>query len=192
MRNYSQPTFYHFSQDSIDLAKFIQKKIKRNNIRALEIGCGCGVISFELIDYGLDLLSITCIELQPGFEEPFLKNQNDYANDVKVELIVSDFLTYVDTSKYDLIYFNPPYYLRGHGRESQDPNTAICRSIDQEHFKTWLERAFDHLAPHGQLFFCINHTSVEKLQPIIEASLGGKIQNENFGSCIIYYLSGSE
>jgi tRNA1(Val) A37 N6-methylase TrmN6 len=192
VRNYYQPAFYRFSEDSIILAKFIKDNAGKDLCCALEVGAGCGVISFELIDHGVRFASLACLEIQPEFQESFIQNKKQFGSNQQLDFIQSDFLTWQPPSKFDLIYFNPPYYLRGHGIESKNQNTQMCRSIEVDQFRAWLGKARQLLAPKGQLFFCLNEVAAKKLQRIIDEIFNNRSKQVQMDNCIIYYLTDSE
>lgn len=192
MRNYDQPDFYHFSQDSILLAKYIRENYKKNIFNVLEIGTGCGVISFELHDLGIEYNQMTCLESQLDFKPYFDENKKRFCSSADIIFIHQDFLSWQTDSKYDLIYFNPPYFLSGHGKESLDKKRQNCRSISQDDLIQWFQKSLYLLSTKGQLYFCLNSNSLKDLNPIIESIFSDKIRSKQFGNCIIFYLSDFE
>jgi tRNA1(Val) A37 N6-methylase TrmN6 len=125
MNDYSQPSFYHFSEDSLSLVEFILKKVERaKNI--LDFGAGCGVIAFELNDH-MNFELITMIEPQEDFY-PYIKKNASYKNINDYELI--DNLKDLKQD-FDLIVSNPPYFIEEDSRKSLDEKKNRCRQWSQ-------------------------------------------------------------
>ncbi|HAU1291084.1 TPA: SAM-dependent methyltransferase, partial [Legionella pneumophila] len=66
--NYKQPDEYHFSLDSIHLAKFVAKQLKPyrdlGSLRVLDLCAGCGIIGIELSWHLQAIRQIDFIEIQ--------------------------------------------------------------------------------------------------------------------------------
>ena len=189
MRNYSQPDFYHFTQDSIALARFISRKYSQHFKHALELGTGSGVISFELLGLGLVCESLSCIEMQYDFFEHFEFNRLAFAKQSNVKFIHTDFLSWETTQRFDLIFFNPPYYLIGEGLIPKDRRSFHCRFINRDAFVLWLEKSIELLSRDGVLSFCLNQQAFNRLDPIIKKVSKGKFQVESYDNCLVYFFS---
>lgn len=76
--NYKQPDEYHFSLDSIHLAKFVAKQLKPyrdlGSLRVLDLCAGCGVIGIELSWHLQAIRQIDFIEIQDIYTEYFYQN----------------------------------------------------------------------------------------------------------------------
>lgn len=152
MKDYVQPKFYRFNEDSLALSHFIKKNEKgRGSLeRALEIGAGCGVITGELLQ-ALEIQNVLVLEKQGEFM-PFLKeNLKEFH---EVTLLNDDFEQYAPSSPFDLIYFNPPYFFEEDSRPSPDPLTKACRQMKKESFHHWLSQLRGFLKPQGRVYFC--------------------------------------
>lgn len=127
MLKYDQPKFYRFNQDSIELVKFSHATLKDFSIHTvLDIGCGCGFMGIEyglLSDAQVDFLEVQS-EFVPYIEENILK-----FNLTKTNVMNLNILDFNSSKKYDLILFNPPYYVFEKSRKSTNLNKNLCRII---------------------------------------------------------------
>jgi release factor glutamine methyltransferase len=91
---------YEPREDSVLAADYLSKtKVKR----ALEIGCGSGLLSILLAKNGAD---VTAVDINPVAVEATKANAK--ANGTKIEAFVSDLFSKVK-GKFGLIVFNAPY-----------------------------------------------------------------------------------
>ncbi len=125
---------YTFTCDSAILANFIS--LKKNEI-ALEIGCGCGVISI-LLTKKVKFKKIYAIELQPKMAELARRNVKLNGVEDKIEIINDDILLYdryFKKGEFDVVFSNPPYML-----SSGDKNASEVRNIARHDFALPLEK----------------------------------------------------
>ena len=153
MIDYSQPSFYHFSEDSLTLAKFILSLNLTKEISFLEFGSGCGVIGIELAQ-DQPLWQGTLIEVQSEFIGHINSNIATFkVNHLDVKNInVEDFSV---EEQVDLIFFNPPYFLEGAGRTPDNRQKQICRHIGLCDIYNWFLKAQDLLFIGGKLCYCL-------------------------------------
>ncbi len=152
LRDYAQPSFYHFSQDSIELVRFILEDFKNDMPgNFLELFSGCGVITLEL---SKKLKGNWClVEKQEEFRS-FLNRNLSWKNQ-KVEKVYwkdcEDFLK-ENYERFDLIVMNPPYFFKEESRPKNDPKTDICFRISKSKFMNILSMALDSLTETGSLY----------------------------------------
>lgn len=76
--NYQQPDEYHFSLDSIYLARFVATQLKSHtdldSLRILDLCAGCGVIGIELSWHLRAIRQIDFIEIQDIYTDYFYQN----------------------------------------------------------------------------------------------------------------------
>ncbi|NCC69515.1 MAG: methyltransferase domain-containing protein, partial [Clostridia bacterium] len=112
--------------DSVLLADFTNSSGAK---KALDLGCGAGVLSVLLLARSPGL-SMDGIEIQPEAAELCRKNLN--ANGWDSSGIVTgdlrDHRKYFRSGAYDLALCNPPYFPAGGGRPAADPARANARS----------------------------------------------------------------
>lgn len=117
---------YRFSVDAVLLAHFCRPGPRD---RALDLGCGCGVIGLILCHRHQEL-RLTGLELQPALAE--LAGNNARANGFQDRFVVEqgDLRTirqHIRAESYDLALSNPPYHKTGSGRISREDERALAR-----------------------------------------------------------------
>lgn len=156
MDDYSQPDFYHFDEDSINLVKFmssffeVEEDLEEVQGDVLEIGAGCGVISIELHKI-YPIKNLTLVEQEPSFESYISKN---LPKGLKPKIFHKNFLEMNFLSRFDLIYFNPPFFFVEDSRASASSKRDSCRRIKRADWEKWLFDAIEILNDEGRLFFC--------------------------------------
>lgn len=152
MKDYSQPDFYHFNQDSIILVNEVIKRLKSIN-SLLDIGAGCGVLGIE-IARTIVVNRLTLLEAQPDFI-PFLRENVGYFIPHINVSIVNKRIHEMDDSLFDVIVCNPPYYLPGHGIPSKDEKRNIARTFILDSWEILLHKIKSNLSPDGVAFVLI-------------------------------------
>lgn len=170
--DYSQPHFYHFSEDSLHLAKFIIEKEKYIS-HLLDLCAGSGVIGIEVAN-GVDYISkLSFVEIQNDFLPHIEWNlKNKLIKDIPCEIIQNS-LSNVVVEKVDIIAANPPYFKKNSSRLSPNLKKAIARHFvedTQEDFFKFLER---NLSPQGRAYFIVPLNWEKEI-----IRFGGKIEKE--------------
>lgn len=144
-KQYSQPSFYHFSRDSISLANFINKRVLlQNKKNLLEVGAGSGIITCELLRLVEDWQgSLTLLEKQVAFLSHLKDNLEESLNvlNVNYSIYQDDFLSWADNYPFDLIYYNPPYFFSEETRPSPLQEKDLCRRIQKKKLKSWINKS---------------------------------------------------
>ncbi len=156
--NYFQPNFYHFSQDSTLLAKAVVKMMPEllENSWCLDLGSGCGVVGFEIIQRYNKKLNFDFLEIQKEFEEFFYLNLNHFGNKKSnCTFHNSDFRNFNPGKKYSLIVSNPPYFERGKGIYSSDQRKNKCRFFTDGSLRELLIFYKSFLTTDGKGFFLL-------------------------------------
>lgn len=102
-------TVFKVGTDAVLLGAWLQDKIRINNV--LEIGSGTGVISlclfqkhknalYTAIDSNIDAVNFTQINFQKNGMEKYVVSHNNFHNFFENQ-----------TSQFDLIFSNPPYFV---------------------------------------------------------------------------------
>lgn len=154
MTDYLQPDFYRFNQDSLALISFIKEsEVAVESL--LDLGAGCGVIGIELARF-FHPKKLTLVEVQEEYR-PFLKHNKELFLEKAIEtrIFFSSFGSWEEGQKYELITCNPPYYLPGHGEQSQNRQRGIARSFLVDDWKTLLSKIACALSPNGKAYLVV-------------------------------------
>lgn len=175
MRDYSQPDFYHFSEDSTQLAQMAVKLTGQTPInRVLDLCCGCGVVGMEYLLESEKRATLTGVEMQVEFSEHFEENAKRFGLQDRVSFENCDIKIFNPALKYDLILANPPYFLEGSGRASQNLQKQKCRFWSEYEAKSFVKKIGKYLSPRGSAFISLRegpfHPIDESWQLIEETS----------------------
>lgn len=170
MKDYSQPDFYRFNEDSLRLVKWIMQRINSAD-GILDLGAGSGIIGIELANQ-LQPQSLDLLEVQKDFY-PYLKNNlnSQLKIPLKGRIIEDSFGRWIPERVYDLIVCNPPYYLPGHGEKNKDPRKECARSFVVDDWERLLSLINIALAPEGRAFIVIKND--QRILREIQKNLNG-------------------
>lgn len=131
---YSQPSFYRFSDDSTKLAKYVSDNFPmRANTQVLDLCAGCGVIGLEILSRSSVSLALTALEIEKDYRDFFIANSELLdCREHQVQFLCRDFSVlsgHAYSRRFDLIVCNPPYFDMEKNRLSSDPRKAKCRNI---------------------------------------------------------------
>ncbi len=133
---------YRFSIDSILIAHF---PTIRADETILDMGTGCGIIGLILCYRNKEKnVSVTGIENQVNLGDLAQKNISDNDFEPRFKLIQADLRDYksvVKAESYSLVVANPPFYTRGSGRVSWNPEAMAARHQDDFGLSGFIEAA---------------------------------------------------
>ncbi|MGY6561775.1 MAG: tRNA1(Val) (adenine(37)-N6)-methyltransferase [Luteibaculaceae bacterium] len=137
---------FKIGTDALLLGPYLKDKLTVT--RALEVGCGTGILSLLLALY-YPKIAITALDVHAAAAK--LTQENFKLNFPTRELnaVQSDFLHYQDSVQYDLIFSNPPYFLEAFG--SAVTHKHLARHADALDYETLLAKSATLLSPDGNL-----------------------------------------
>lgn len=152
------------------------KQYKGTKKTAIDIGVGCGVLSYQLLNHGFEKVYGT--DSNPnaiiGLNAALIENDLNS----KIALFHGDLFANC-TEKTELIVFNPPWIPASHNIDGLD--TAIY--YDAELFPRFFEEAIKHLDENGRIVLLFSNlaqiTNVNQSHPIEqELANGNRFQKE--------------
>ncbi len=154
------------------------RKYKGEKKSAIDIGIGCGVLSFQLLNHGF--IKVYGTDTNPnaiiGVNEALNKNNLNS----KIDLFFGDLFADCNI-KTELIVFNPPWLPASDNIEGLDK--AIYYNADL--FPRFFREAEKHLEPKGRIVLLFSNlaqiTQLSRIHPINEElKNGGRFEKEFF------------
>ena len=143
---------YEPREDSELMAKEIEK-LNLKGKKALEIGCGSGLLSIIMAKKDAIVTSVDIDEKAAGASRKNAEN-----NGVSLDCTVSDLFENV-TGKFDLIVFNPPYLPTD---DDESDNTYSGGLSGRETIERFMKDVKRHLNPGGYVLLLISSLTGEK------------------------------
>jgi tRNA1(Val) A37 N6-methylase TrmN6 len=157
--DYSQPDFYRFNSDSIELVHEIIGR-NRDYSSVLDLGAGCGIIGIEISKKKMPS-KLVLLELQEEFFPHIIHNCKTFLpTQVRYDICINSFYHFESKLKFDLIVCNPPYYLPDKGVISKNPLRAKCRSFIIDSWKILLDKMTYLLDPKGTAFIVLKEDPI--------------------------------
>lgn len=156
MTLYQPKNGYCYNSDTMFLYDFITKFNIKGNV--LEVGGGCGVLGL-LVKRDYPKINLTVIEKQSVMSEFIEKNKIE--NNLKVEVINSDFLEYSFNKKFDFVISNPPFYQGTLKSENEIIKTARYEeSLPMDKF---FNKVNSVLSERGEFIFCYDAKRIDDI-----------------------------
>ncbi len=185
--NYVQPEEYHFSHDSVFLARQVFESFTDDlqNMTALDLCAGCGIVGLDFLFHCKSAgkrmpASFDFLEVQSIYREYFEQNLHGFGSRLPLvnflnhnyDILKAEYNQY----RYDLIMSNPPYFRVNQGILSPSEFKNRCRFFIDSDFKNLIEAIDNTLKPHGSAYILLRDLQNHGVNPLDEARkiLGGK------------------
>jgi tRNA1Val (adenine37-N6)-methyltransferase len=143
------------TQDGCQLAALMKKAPPRRPIRAVDIGCGDGIITFEILRLG-KVTSVISLDISPLAIKAMKKNLSEYITLGKVEALRASANTFFKNKKhwdcFDRLVINPPFFASGSGPKNKTDLDHLARHEGSLHLRVWGKGAWRLLKTGGDLY----------------------------------------
>jgi len=156
-------TYFPTRFDHLNLFDDWLKKYTGDKNSALDIGTGCGILSFQLLNRGF--YKVYATDISPNAIISVAENAKKFGVEERLVVIKSDLFENVD-QKTDVIVFNPPWL----------PAQKSIRGLDKaiyyeaELFERFFREAGNFLLESGRIILLFSnlgeHTGIQKIHPI--------------------------
>jgi len=145
---YQPESGYCYNSDSIFLYDFISSFHPKGKV--LDVGAGCGVLGL-LVARDNENVSLEAVEKQTAFIE--YAKTNARVNKIAYKLHACDFLHFDESTKYDYIISNPPFYPDG-VQKSENEMLRNARYNSNLPLTEFFKKVSRLLKPHSHFIFC--------------------------------------
>lgn len=149
---YQPQTGYCYNSDSLFLYDFINSFKPKG--RVLDVGAGCGIVGL-LVARDSAKVELEAVEKQDDFVE--FARLNARVNKIEYKLHQGDFLALDESSKYDYIISNPPFYPDG-VQKSENIMLQNARYNSNLPLESFFKKVSRLLKPHSHFIFCYDAT----------------------------------
>ena len=157
---------YRFSVDAVLLAHFI---IPEQDLRILDLGAGCGVVSL-ILSHRYPTVSLVALEVQPRLAEIIRRNVAINRLERRCMVVEGDcrrIATLLLQNSCDWVAANPPYYPTGSGRHNPETERAKARHEVLGGISEMAQAATFALKPGGRAVFVYPAARVETLLGVL-------------------------
>lgn len=180
--NYYQPDFYHFSRNSVELAKAVAEDwqnirinfLKNEEVDIADFFSGSGVVVFEFFSRIFqsaeeDILPqkwrVDGIEVQNEYHSIW-KNNSHLLDSLVVNRQIAWNFIHRDIfssslKKYHLILANPPFYSEERALASENPQKNLCHFMSEKKLKNLPHLFYSQLVDNGVFYFLAHPSSLE-------------------------------
>ncbi len=179
--NYSQPTEYRLSHDSVFLAReiYVQlQNIELTGTKALDICAGAGVVGMDLLFHRKKAMqsvpaAFDFVEVQEIYEQHFNTNSDrlgQSGSQLRFLCVNYDRLQdEVYTDVYKLIVCNPPYFFPEQGKLSPSHFKNRCKFFLDSDLQNLMKSIANCLHPEGTCFMTLKELAQHGLHTLAMA-----------------------
>ena len=161
--------FPHLTISTKVLLEYLDQQ-ELNNQSILELGAGCGIISFRCAQKGA---SVTASDISSLAISNLKTNKSNLGLDVRIQQ--SDLFDSLP-EKFDLVMVNPPYYPKDPKSESE--KAWFCGE-EFQYFEKLAAQLGNHLSKDGSAIMILSEDcKIDRIQQILES--GGLVMQEIF------------
>jgi len=180
---YAQPETYHFSHDSVFLARNVFEIVRNETLpasQALDLCAGCGIVGLDYAFHSAHELGkstrLDFVEVQRIYEPYLIENIKTFNSLFPEKLISQMIFENYDTlhlnsslrEKYDLILCNPPYFRIGQGKLSPSEFKNRCRFFIDSGFEQLIQSIHYLLSPRGSAFVLLQNLNDHNIDILAE------------------------
>jgi len=143
---------YCYNSDSLFLYDFISSFKPRGKM--LDVGAGCGIVGL-LVARDNQKVTLEAVEIQDDFFE--YATNNARINKIKYKIYKKSFLNLDESTKYDYIVSNPPFYPDGVVKSENDMLFKARYNINLP-IREFFKKVSRLLNPHSHFIFCYDAT----------------------------------
>lgn len=160
---YSQPEEYHFSHDSVFLARQVFEILQAqgsSDLKILDLCAGCGIVGLDLLYHCRQaefagVSHIDFLEVQDIYRSHFEVNRERAGVVPSQGAFILGNYADLQAPLYDVIVSNPPYFRVGQGKLSPSEFKNRCRFFIDADFTTLLQSFTRALKPGGEAYFLL-------------------------------------
>lgn len=191
--NYSQPSQYRFSHDSVFLARKVFERYASSGLkvaRALDLCAGCGIVGLDFL-FHCRAEGVTppahfdFLEIQPEYRVHFEENVFRLGTiSSEIRWVQSNYeVLSADEEKrdsYDLILCNPPYFHLHQGKASPSELKNRSRFFVDSSFEKLIQGLLRVLSPQGEAYILLRDQREHGRDAFDEAKklVGGQARTE--------------
>ena len=166
-QDYKQPTFYHFSRDSIELVDYLCDRFKdKGALKVLDLCAGSGIVGIEFCLKYQQILKITFLEKQIEFLKDLEFNIQNFIPNKLSQILNKDFQDFSTEELFDLVICNPPFYLEGSARVSASNEKNICHFMSEKEM-IFLFDLFESLKSKGAEVWFLGRPDLSYIKKIM-------------------------